>query len=123
MMKLRVSGQGMLVLLVGVSLSSCGVASDQNPHQEAAAVDNRAAEEAKIRSVDAEWVKAVARKDAQQTATYYTEGSALMAPGAPLAAGKEAIQKTWAGLMGTAGFFADVCTDKDRSVAIGRSRV
>ena len=80
--------------------------------------DNRAADEAKIRSIDEEWVKSVAGKDAQGSASYYADAGALMAPGVPLATGKEAVPKMWTGMMGTPGFaltFAPTKVEVSRS--------
>lgn len=96
---------GLTVLLMSglMTLASCNAGNQQQP-QPAALPDNRAADESAIRAIDADWVKAVAGKDAQQSASYYADGGSLLAPGAPLAAGKDAVQKTWAGMMATPGF-------------------
>jgi uncharacterized protein (TIGR02246 family) len=96
---------GLAVLLMSglMTLASCNAGNQQQP-QPAALPDNRAADESAIRAIDADWVKAVAGKDAQQSASYYADGGALLAPGAPLATGKDAVQKTWAGMMATPGF-------------------
>jgi uncharacterized protein (TIGR02246 family) len=96
---------GLTVLLVSalITLTSCRV-GNQPQSQQAAIPDNRAADESTIRIIDADWVKAIAGKDAQQSASYYADAGALLAPGAPLATGRDAIQKTWAGLMATPGF-------------------
>ncbi|HVB35642.1 MAG TPA: DUF4440 domain-containing protein [Candidatus Acidoferrales bacterium] len=64
----------------------------------------QAQDEATIRATDVAWAKAVALKDADQTTAFYAENGTLLAPGAPLASGKDAIRKTWAGLMGSPGF-------------------
>ncbi|HVA16812.1 MAG TPA: SgcJ/EcaC family oxidoreductase [Candidatus Dormibacteraeota bacterium] len=61
-------------------------------------------DEANIRAIDAAWAKAIASKDADQTTSVYAENGTLLAPGAPIASGKDAIRKTWAGLMGSPGF-------------------
>ena len=86
-----------------LTLASCNGANRQEP-QTRALPDNRGAEESAIRAIDADWLKAVAKKDAKQSASFYADGGSLMAPGAPLATGNEAIQKAWAGLMATPGF-------------------
>lgn len=57
-----------------------------------------------IRATDVAWAKAVALKDADQTTAFYAQNGTLLAPGAPIASGKDAIRKTWAGLMGSPGF-------------------
>jgi uncharacterized protein (TIGR02246 family) len=105
MIKFRALGLATLVVLAAITLASCrvDVATDRLP-EGAPVADNRAADEAKIRSGDEEWVKSVAGKDAQKSASYYADGGALMAPGVPLATGKDAVQKMWVGMMGTPGF-------------------
>ena len=80
--------------------------------QAAPQADHRAADEATIRGLDSAWVKAVAAKNAQQAASYYTDDGVLMAPGAPMASGKDAVQKMWAGLMGLPGFALTFAPDK-----------
>jgi uncharacterized protein (TIGR02246 family) len=80
--------------------------------QPAAQADHRAADEAAIRSLDSAWVKAVAAKNAQQAASYYTDDGVLMAPGQPMASGKDAIVKGWTGLMGLPGFALTFAPDK-----------
>lgn len=61
-------------------------------------------DEADIRAIDVAWARAVASKDADQTSSVYAENGTLLAPGAPIASGQEAIRKTWAALMGSPGF-------------------
>jgi uncharacterized protein (TIGR02246 family) len=106
-----------------LTLTSC---SAGNPQQPAAIPDNRAAVESAIRALDADWVKAVAAKDAQQSASFYADDASLLAPGTPLATGKDAIQKTWAGMMATPGFAlsfsstkVDASRDGDLAYEIG----
>ena len=116
MAQLREWGFAVLLMSGVMSLASCGAGNQQG--QPAAPPDSRAADEAKIRSIDQEWVKTVAGKDAQQSASYYADGGALMAPGVPLATGKDAVQKMWVGLMGTPGFaltFAPTKVEVSRS--------
>ena len=103
MILLRRWGLTVLLMSAWMALASCGVGNQQQS-QPAALPDNRAADESAIRAIDADWAKAVAGKDAQQSASYYADEGSLLAPGAPLATGKEAVQKTWAGLMATPGF-------------------
>src|SRR5712691_2166769 len=100
MSELRHLGLRITLLPVLLILTSCG-AGNQQPAQPP---DNRAADESAIRSMDADWVKAAQAKDAQQTASYYADDGLLLAPGAPMATGKDAIQKAWAGMIGTPGF-------------------
>jgi uncharacterized protein (TIGR02246 family) len=103
MTHLRPWGLTVLLMSALITLASCS-AGNQQQSQPAALPDNRAVDESAIRAIDADWVKAIAGKDAQQSASYYADDGSLLAPGAPLATGKDAVQKTWAGLMGTPGF-------------------
>lgn len=65
---------------------------------------NVAGDEAAIRTLDAEWVKAAGAKNAEEFASYYADDGSLLAPGAPIATGRAEIQKTIAGLMALPGF-------------------
>jgi len=85
-----------------LTLVACSAGNQQQSQPEPP--DTRAADESAIRALDADWVKAVAAKDAAQTTSFYADGASLLAPGAPLSTGKDAIQKSWVGLMGTPGF-------------------
>lgn len=72
--------------------------------QPAAPPDTRAADESAIRALDIEWSKAAAAKDAAKTASFYADNGSLLAPGAPAATGREAVQKTWEALMSSPGY-------------------
>jgi uncharacterized protein (TIGR02246 family) len=93
----------LLLMTAAAALCACNM-GNQPPAQPAVVADTRAADETSIRNIDAEWVKTVASKDAQQSSSYYADDGVLMAPGAPLATGKDEIQKTWAGMLATPGF-------------------
>ncbi|HWZ57888.1 MAG TPA: SgcJ/EcaC family oxidoreductase [Gemmatimonadaceae bacterium] len=87
-------------------------------------VDHRASDEAAIRTLDSAWVKAAVAKDAQQFVSYYADDASLLAPGAPIATGKPALQAAWTGLMALPGFaltFAPTKIDVsgDRAYEIG----
>jgi uncharacterized protein (TIGR02246 family) len=97
-------GIALLFTAAAAALCACNNMGNQQSTQPAAIPDTRAADEALIRNVDAEWVKTVADKNAQQSSSYYAEDGVLMAPGAPIASGQEEIQKTWAGMLATPGF-------------------
>ncbi len=90
-------------LSAAFALSSCNQATSPAP-QPAAAVDTRAADEAAIRATDLAWVKAIADKDAPRSASFYEDNAVLMAAGAPVTTGKDAIQKAFAGMMGDPQF-------------------
>ena len=87
-----------LMFLVG-----CNTAS-QPSAQGAASPDTRAADEAAIRALDAEWVKAIASKDLAKATSYYADTAQMFAPNAPAATGKDAVQKLCAGMLGLPGF-------------------
>ncbi|HKT47005.1 MAG TPA: SgcJ/EcaC family oxidoreductase [Candidatus Acidoferrales bacterium] len=89
-------------IFVGVMmLAGCG--GNQQPIAQTPP-DTRAADETAIRQTDADWVKAAASKDAGQAASFYADDASLMAPGVPIATGREQIQKGWAGMIGMPGF-------------------
>ena len=98
----------LLLMTAAVALCACNM-GNQQPPQPAAFPDTRAADETLIRNIDAEWVKTVAGKDAQQSSSYYADDGVLMAPGASLASGREEIQRTWAGMLATPGFALRLC--------------
>jgi uncharacterized protein (TIGR02246 family) len=91
----------LLSLSASIALTSCGGGQQS---QQTAPPDTRAADESAIRALDADWVKAVTQKDVQRVASYYTDGSSLFAPSAPLATGKDAIQKAWGDMLASPGF-------------------
>lgn len=68
-----------------------------------AAVDTGAEEQAIRGQVD-HWLQLVKAKDAAAIAALYAEDGAVMPPNAPIGKGHDAIQKTWASMMGTPGF-------------------
>jgi ketosteroid isomerase-like protein len=78
-----------------------------------------------IESHIAEFCKAVSNKDAAGLSTFYESGARFLAPGAPLAEGRAAIQATMQGLL-DAGMQAlsldtvDVIDDSNISVEVGR---
>jgi uncharacterized protein (TIGR02246 family) len=96
-----------LVLIAVLAVASVGLAScsmTTPPATPAAPPDNRAADESTIRKLDADWVNAVAAKDAHQSASFYAETATVMLPGAPPIAGRDPIEKAFTGMMATPGF-------------------
>ena len=91
-----------LFFILALTLAACSAGNQQQ--SQLAPPDHRAADETTIRGLDADWLKAVAAKDAALGTSFYADGASLFAPGAPLATGKDAIQKAWASLMSTPGF-------------------
>jgi len=100
---MRVFGFGTCLLSAATALASC---SGSNPpaSQPAVVADTRAADEAAIRATDLNWVKAVAAKDAPGAASFYADNAALMAAGAPVTTGRDAIQKAFESMMGDPQF-------------------
>jgi uncharacterized protein (TIGR02246 family) len=62
--------------------------------------DTRAADEAAIRDLDAQWSKSAAANDVEGTVSYYSDDASLLAPNAPISTGKAAIRAVWAALLG-----------------------
>jgi ketosteroid isomerase-like protein len=62
------------------------------------------ADEQAIRKLDKEWSAATQTKDAGKMAAYYAEDGSAFPFNAPIATGKEQLQKVWAGLMALPGF-------------------
>jgi uncharacterized protein (TIGR02246 family) len=62
------------------------------------------ADEQGIRKLDKEWSAATQTKDASKMAAYYAADGSAFPFNAPIATGKEQIQKMWAGLMAVPGF-------------------
>lgn len=69
-----------------------------------AKVTNVAGDEAAIRALNAEWVKAASAKNAEQFVSYYADDGSLLVPGAPIATGRAAIRRIMAGSMALPGF-------------------
>jgi uncharacterized protein (TIGR02246 family) len=100
-------------LLFSAFVAAAGCSKqDQQPSQPAPPVHDRAADESAIRANDSAWVKAVAAKNADQAASYYTDDAVLMVPGEPMTTGKEALRKGWEGMMATPGFALTFAPDK-----------
>jgi len=58
--------------------------------------DTRAADEAAVRNLDAQWSKTAAALDVDGTTGYYSDDASMLPPNAPLATGKQAIRAVWA---------------------------
>ena len=66
--------------------------------------DNRAADESAIKDTEAQWSKAAAAKNADETVSYYTDDASMLAPNMPLVSGKPGIRGVWGQLMADPGF-------------------
>lgn len=84
----------LFVLLIVMSLSAC----------QTAATDTRAADEATLRNLDAEWSKAAGAKDLEKTASYYTDDAIVLPPNMPVIQGKQQARAMWQGMFSVPGF-------------------
>jgi len=80
-----------IALVAGVAAIACNVAK---------AADAAA----QIRKIDKQWVAAIAKKDPNAIAQFYTADGAILAPGAPIAQGRAAVAKVWKGFVGLKDF-------------------
>jgi uncharacterized protein (TIGR02246 family) len=93
-------GAAVLCVVVALVFAACS----STPTTQPLAVDTRPVDEAAIRSADAAWTKAAGSKDIAGTTAVYADNAVLMAPGAPIATGKDAITKGWTGMMADKNF-------------------
>jgi ketosteroid isomerase-like protein len=61
--------------------------------------DTRAADEATIRHLDAQWSKAASANDLDGAVAFYSDDATVLPPNAPVAATKQAIRTLWASLL------------------------
>ncbi len=61
--------------------------------------DTRAADEASIRDLDAQWSKMAGTRNVDGTVAFYTDDATLLPPNAPLAADKQSIRAVWTELL------------------------
>ena len=61
---------------------------------------NRAEEEKALRETDIAWSAAAAKRDVDATAAFMTDDGEQLPPNAPMAKGRDAVKKEWAGLLG-----------------------
>jgi uncharacterized protein (TIGR02246 family) len=100
-----------------IVLAACRSAP-QRPAQPAAPPDTRAADEAAIRTLDADWAKAAAAKDVAQWAAYYADDARLYLPGGPLTEGKPAITQALAAFVAMPG---SALTFSPTKIAVARA--
>ena len=97
----------LLLSAAALLLPACQVS--KKPANEVAEVSgsatvDTAADEKAIRGEVDRWLQLVKAKDAAAIAGLYAEDGAVMPPNGPIGKGRDAIQKTWASMMGTPGF-------------------
>lgn len=92
----------------------------------APAIANGAKDEAQIAAINSQWLELVAKKDAPGTADLYAEDGSILAPGAPIMTGRQAVEGMWKNLFAIPGFGLTFSTtslklsdSKDMAVDIG----
>jgi uncharacterized protein (TIGR02246 family) len=86
---------GLMVLLTGCGSKAASEASTQA---------SAAAHEQAINKTNEKWLALIREGDAAGVARLYAADGAMMAPGAKIAQGHEALEKAWGGLMKMPGF-------------------
>ena len=71
-----------------------------------------------LRDLDAQWAKAAAAKDVEQTIGYYSDDAIVLPPNATSAATKEAIRNVWKDMLATPGL---VISWQPTRVQVGKS--
>lgn len=89
------------VSLLVIVLLMCLFAACQS---QTPAGDTRAADEATLRNLDAEWSKAAGAKDVDKTASYYTDDALILPPNMPAIHGKQQGRAMWQGMFSVPGF-------------------
>jgi uncharacterized protein (TIGR02246 family) len=69
-----------------------------------AVADTRAADEATLRNLDAEWSRAAGAKDVDKTVSYYSADALVMPSNSPVLTGKEPIRAMWQGMFAAPGY-------------------
>ncbi len=95
-----------LVLLV--SLLAAAIASGCGHHHRV----DLAAEEAAIRSTDAQWLAAAQAHDLEKILPFWSDDATILAPGSPAVVGKAAIRQYVSGAFATPGFSITWKTDR-----------
>ena len=73
--------------------------------QKETGADTRAADEATLKNLDAEWSKAAGTtKDLDKTVSYYSDDALVMPPNIPTLTGKEPIRALWKSMLEAPGF-------------------
>jgi uncharacterized protein (TIGR02246 family) len=95
-MKLRTM---ILVAVCAAGLIAAGC-EEEHMHQ---LPDMRATDEAAIRAASQEWSNAASGRDLEKAVSFYAEDATYNPPGAPVAAGKDAIRKVWTNIVAVPG--------------------
>ncbi len=87
-------------LIVAVFAASLSVSCAQPQQKPSEAPDTRAADEAAIRSADADFAKAAAAKDLDKCMSLYEDDAVLFTPGSPAVIGKDNIRNVIQRMLG-----------------------
>lgn len=79
-------------LIAAVFVASVAVSCAQPQQKSTEAPDTRVADEATIRTLDADFAKAAAAKDLDKCMSYYEDDAVLFSPGRPAVLGKDNIR-------------------------------
>jgi ketosteroid isomerase-like protein len=95
---LRISPHLTFALVVLSLLTAC--------QQQATTItaDTRAADEATLKNLDAEWSKAAGAKDVDKTASYYSDDALVLPPNMPTINGKQGARAMWQGMFSVPDF-------------------
>ena len=96
---LRVS----LCLSLLLLLSACQTQTQSEPTSQHAP-DTHVADEATLRTVDADWSKAASARDVDKTVSYYAADAQVFPPNSPVLTSKDSIHAMWKGMLGMPGF-------------------
>ncbi len=101
------------LMLLGLGLA-CSKENEEHERAEARRehADTRAADEAAIGALSAEWSKGMAGKDVAKCVSFYAEDASMFPEHAPIATGKAAIHAVWTTLLTTPGFAGTFRTTK-----------
>ena len=105
----------LLLSMTALLLPACQVSekpADNAAEVNAPAAADAGAEEQAIRGQVDRWLQLVKAKDAAGIAALYAEDGAVMPPNGPIGKGRDAIQKTWAGMMQTPGFDLNIVPEQ-----------
>ncbi len=115
-MKRRLRFFGIIfVFVMAMTASGC---EEEHLRQPPAAPDTRAEDEAAIRAASRDWSNAASGRDLEKAVSFYADDATYNPPGAPLAAGKNAIRKQWTQVMAMPGVDLRWATSK---VEVARS--
>jgi ketosteroid isomerase-like protein len=99
-------------------METTSISQQSTAASESESVGNIQPMERVLRDLDAQWSKAAAAKDLEQTVAYYSDNAIVLPPNAASATTKEAIRNLWKDLLATPGL---VITWKPTRVELAKS--